>query len=219
MQDQNIATLVTSSTVDGSIYCEVERHATVQVDKIEFDLTKSKFYLLLASGNQLRDGSIGFHDLIFTPTKYATLFVEGKGDIFSGIVPSKNLLFLHALFMVLAWLLFSVIGITSAKFGKTQLQGYQLFGKDLWFVIHQGCMSTVWLLVISSVAIIWTDLGTWKTSAHSVVGIISSVLCVIHPIAAIARPSPTHENRPIFNFIHGSVGKFAQLFAGELKFL
>lgn len=118
------------------------------------------------------------------------MFVEGKGGNFTGVVPSETLLFPNALFMVLAWLLFSVIGITPAKFGKTQLQGYRLFEKDLWFVIHQGCMSTVWLLVISSVAIIWTGLGTWKTSAHLVVGIISSVLCVVHPIAAIARPSP-----------------------------
>lgn len=208
---------MTSRIVDGSIYCRVERLAAVKVDAIDFDMARKEYHLLLASGTQLRDASIGFHDLIFAPTKYATLFVEGEGDIFAGAGPSKTLLFLHALFMVMAWLLFSVVGITTAKFGKAQLQGFKMFGRDFWFVIHQACMSTVWLLVISSVAMIWTDVGTWKTSAHSVVGIISAALCVIQPFVAALRPPPTHELRPIFNFLHGSIGKFAQLFAGQLS--
>lgn len=206
---------MTTSTVDGSIYCQVERAANAKVDDIEFDMTRQEFYILLASGSELRDNSIGFHDLVFAPTKYATLFVEGEGNIFES--QSNLLLFLHALFMVFAWLLFASIGITTAKFGKKPLQGYKMCGKDLWFVIHQSCMCTVWLLVISAVTIIWIDAGTWKTSAHSVVGIISAVLCAIHPIAATMRPPPTHERRPVFNFLHGTIGEFAQLLAGMMN--
>lgn len=216
-QDQNIAQLITSRIVDGSIYCEVERPANVKISNIDFDMTEEKFYLLLASGTGLNADSIAYHDLVYVHTKYATLFEEGKGDIFEGAGNSKVLLFLHAVFMIIAWIFFSAIGILSARFGKSQLRGLKMFGKDLWFVIHQICMTIVWLLVIASVAIIWIDVGTWRTSAHSITGIISSSLCVVQPFVAALRPSPSHEMRPIFNFLHGSIGKFAQLFAGKIN--
>jgi len=50
-QDQNIIVkLVTSSIVDGSIFCEVERLGTAKIDNIDFDMTK----LLSSSGQWFR---------------------------------------------------------------------------------------------------------------------------------------------------------------------
>jgi hypothetical protein len=214
--------LVNSRNIDGSIYCLVERAANTTIDDINFDMRTSSYYLLLASGSTAQfEVSIGFHDIIKMASSYSKKFEEGQGDIFEPVIKefSKTLVMIHGSFMIVGWILCTSLGIFSARFGKRLFFGRKLFNKDIWFVIHQFSMTITWILVISSVVIIWIDVGEWKTSTHSVLGIISAVLCFIQPITAFFRPAPNDEARPIFNFMHGSVGKLAQLLAGKhLKF-
>lgn len=181
-------------------------------------MTTNQYYLLLASGSSAGELSVGYHDLIKMSTNRAALFKAGEGDIFDARVvgTSKSLIMIHGIFMIIAWILCTSFGIFSARFGKKLFSGRQMFGKDIWFVIHQFCMSVTWILVISAVIIIWIDVGEWRTSTHSVLGIISAVLCFIQPISAFFRPAPNDDARPIFNFMHGSVGKLAQLLAGKI---
>lgn len=185
------------------------------VDDMIFDLPTTAYYLLIASGATLTELSIGYHGSNRGASTSAILFTENAVDI--GLATpkvSRTLLLIHASFMIVSWIGATSIGIFSARYCKTLWKGTKFFGKDAWFVVHQIAMTSTWVLTISSVIIIWIDVGDWKTSTHSVLGIISSALCFIQPISAFFRPAPTDDARPIFNFMHGSVGKLAHFLAG-----
>ena len=125
------------------------------------------------------------------------------------------MLLIHASFMIFAWIGTTSIGVFAARYFKKIWNGSKMFGKDTWFVVHQVAMSLTWVLTISAVIIIWVDVGEWRTSTHSVLGIIATVLCFIQPVTAFFRPSLTDEGRPVFNFMHGYVGKIAHSLAGS----
>ena len=191
---------------DGRIYCLVERDAVSEVDGITFDLTTTAYHLLIASGSTAKSLSIGEHGPNRVASRNPILFTENPEDITEADPKlSRTLLLLHGSFMIVSWIGTSIIGVFAARYFKTIWRGNQIFGKDIWFFIHQASMSTTWVLTISAVIIIWIDLGEWKNSAHSLLGIITTSLCFIQPFAAFFRPKPTDEARPISNFMHALV--------------
>jgi Eukaryotic cytochrome b561 len=115
--------------------------------------------------------------------------------------------------MIVSWVGATSIGIFSARYLKTICNGKKLFGKDIWFIVHLLAMSLTWLLTIAAVVIIWVDVGERRTSTHSVLGIIATVLCFNQSLVAFFRPGPNDPARPIFNFMHGSVVKLAHFLA------
>lgn len=173
----------------------------------------------MASGSTAAELSIGYHDINRDASKESILFSE---DNPMDIAPmnkqtSQTLLLLHGIFMIVAWIGATSIGVFSARYMKKIWVGPKLFGKDIWFIVHQVAMSLTWVLTISAVVIIWVDVGEWRTSTHSLLGIIATVLCFIQPLTAFFRPAPNDDARPIFNFMHGSVGKLAHFLAGNLN--
>ncbi|KAL7014116.1 hypothetical protein ACKWTF_015752 [Chironomus riparius] len=66
---QDIITLVDSKIIDGRIYCQVERVDTVKIKKTTFDLTKKPYYMMLASGDTLRENGVDYHNLAYVVTK------------------------------------------------------------------------------------------------------------------------------------------------------
>lgn len=182
-----------------------------------FDLPNKAYFLLIASGSTLTELSIGYHGGNRAASSSAILFTEDAVYIELSTLPkvSRTLLLIHASFMIVSWIGATSIGVFSARYCKKLWIGMKLFGKDAWFVFHQFAMTLTWILTIAAVIIIWIDVGEWRTSTHSVLGIIASVLCFIQPITAFFRPAPTDEARPIFNFMHGSVGKLAHFLAGS----
>lgn len=202
------------------IYCRVERDPVSTVDGMIFDLTSKNYFLLIASGPTLSELSIGYHGSNRGASRFSALFSEEGADLSLGNTKvSKTLLLIHASFMIVSWIGATSIGIFSARFCKKLWIGTKIFGKDAWFVIHQIAMILTWFLTIAAVVIIWTDVGEWRTSTHSVLGIIATVLCFIQPLTAFFRPSPTDEARPIFNFMHGGVGKLVHFLAGKKTFI
>lgn len=175
------------------------------------------YYLLLSSGSTASELSIGFHDLTHDASRSSILFTEDNPVIIlsANNQPSRILLLLHGSLMIVAWIGATTIGVFSARYFKKIWSGKQIFGKDVWFIVHQVSMSLTWLLTISAVIIIWVDVGEWRTSTHSILGIIATSLCFIQPLTAFFRPAPDDEARPIFNFMHGSVGKLAHFIAGN----
>ena len=182
-----------------------------------FDLINQAYYLLIASGLEATSSSIGYHGSSRTASRIAILFEEGNPVIIPSTSNSKTLILIHGAFMIVAWIGAASIGIFAAKFMRKLWAGKQLFGKDIWFIVHQFVMSLAWVLTIAAVIIIIVDVRAWRTSVHSVVGIITTVLCFVQPFMAIFRPAPESEARPVFNFIHGSIGKLAHLLAGEFN--
>lgn len=172
----------------------------------------------MSSGSTLSELSIGYHGSNRAASSRAILFTEDANEVdLARPKVSRTLLLIHASFMIFAWIGFTSIGVFAARYFKKIWSGTKIFGKDAWFVVHQISMSLTWILTISAVAIIWIDVGEWRTSTHSVLGIIATVLCFIQPVTAFFRPSPTDEARPIFNFMHGSVGKIAHFLAGSIN--
>ena len=203
--------------VDGSIYCLVEREAISFIDEMEFNLINDSFHLLIASGSTAAELSIGYHDINRAVSESSFNFASNEPMIFKPRKqPSKTLVLVHGSLMVVSWIGATSIGVFSARFMKKLWAGKKAFGKDVWFIVHQVSMSLTWALTISAVIIIWVDVGEWRTSTHSVLGIIATSLCFIQPLTAFFRPAPNDDARPIFNFMHGSVGKLAHFIAGNL---
>lgn len=201
---------------NGAIYCLVEREATTQIEGIEFDLTTQKFYLLLATGNEVTANSISYHGPTtrsISPNSVA--FKDGAYEILGANEASRLMIALHGSFMAVAWIALTSIGIITARYFKTLLGDVKIAKKDIWFRIHQVCMSMTLLLTIAAITIIWIDVGAWRSSWHSIVGIITASLCFVQGFLSIFRPSPTDPARPVFNFMHGSVGKLAHFLSGE----
>lgn len=215
--DQSMIRLVQSRVEDGKIYCLVERDPVTQVDDLTFNLDEQVFFLLISSGSTAAELSIGYHDLNRDVSSSQVRFDNPMIIRPLNRQPSKTMVLIHGSFMIVAWIGSTSIGVFTARYMRHIWSGKQVFGKDVWFVIHQCAMSLTWVLTISSVIIIWTDVGEWKTSTHSLLGIIATVLCFIQPLAAFFRPGPKDEARPIFNFMHGYVGKLAHLIAGETE--
>lgn len=53
-QNQNGITLLNSSYIDGTIYCNVLRDAVTKVEGVNFDLIRLKYFLLIAAGTSLK---------------------------------------------------------------------------------------------------------------------------------------------------------------------
>jgi hypothetical protein len=173
------------------------------------------FYLLLATGNAIEANTVSYHGTTRSISPKAISFKGDAYEILGASEVSRLLVTLHGCFMVIAWIGLTSIGIITARYFKTLLGDVKIAQKDIWFWIHQVCMSLTLILTIAGVAIIWTDVGEFKASWHSIVGIITASLCFLQGFLAIFRPSPDDEARPVFNFMHGSVGKLAHFLGGE----
>lgn len=197
--------------VDGSIYCLVERDNFTIVEGMEFDLTNSKHYLLLVSGTEFTATSIGSHGVPARSSEPVSLTFPA---IIAAERPLSVLLMLHGSFMIVAWILTSTVGVIIARYFKKSFTKQKVCGKhDVWFFWHVLCMVLTWVLTLSAFIIIFIEIGAWRTSVHSVVGTVVTVLLFFQPIGATFRPKPTHRNRPIFNIIHFSLGNFIQILA------
>jgi hypothetical protein len=224
--------LVESRLENGVIYCQVEREAFTTIEDLTFDLINDKHYLLLASGTELSSDAVGFHDIDQDASENSFLLTEF--NIATG--RSRVMLYIHASFMITAWIGFTSIGIFSARFEKEILNvewfsealfsnrflkktftNTKICGKDFWFMIHQISMSTTWLLTLAGFIIILIDSNRWTTNPHSILGTITFTLCFIQPIGAFFRPGPKDLSRPVFNFLHLSAGNFAHLLSGSIE--
>lgn len=193
------------------IYCLVEREAITTINDVSFNLIEDKHFLLLASGTETKSDSVGDHDINAEPTDEALLLTIAS----IAQARSRLMLYLHASFMISAWIGLTSIGIFTARFMKRTWINVKVFGKDLWFVTHQTVMILTWFLTLAGFIIIVIDSNRWVFNPHSVLGTIAFALCMIQPFGAVLRPGPKAASRPIFNFLHMSAGNLAHLSAGK----
>lgn len=195
------------------IYCKVERDAVTTIEGVNFNLINDTHYLMLASGTERSSDSVGFHDINQEASQSRVLLTEVsriRGR-------SRVMLNIHASFMIVAWVGLTSIGIFTARFMKKTWIDVKLFGKDFWFMTHQLAMCLTWVLTLSSFIIILIDSARFTVNPHSILGIIIFTLCVIQPFGAIFRPGPKDSTRPIFNFLHSSVGNFCHLLSSKIN--
>ncbi|KAH8285537.1 hypothetical protein KR054_010636 [Drosophila jambulina] len=204
---QNSARLLDASLVDGVIYCRVQRDAVTTVQGKTFDLRNGKYHLLVASGSSLKENSVGYHDIGRLPSGNAINLAEVQ-DL-SG--SSKLLVQLHGAFMIAAWIGTTSLGIIFARYFKQTWVGSQSCGKDQWFAWHRLLMVTTWSLTIAAYVLIWVELKRAVWHAHSIIGLITVILCFLQPIGALFRPGPNDKNRPYFNWGHWLGGNLAHI--------
>ncbi|XP_071845493.1 ferric-chelate reductase 1-like [Apostichopus japonicus] len=204
---------------NGVLSCTFKREQSVAGDSDFFDLqTENEYTPLLAWGASLTsDGHVTRHaerEVGSGPTDFTENIAAGVGSSVSALQK------LHGIFMVLAWLGFASIGITTARFFKKSLPG-KLCGKPSWFAVHRFCMvSVVTLAVIAYIVIIIHVGGYIKPEEgtirfmHAILGTIVMALGPINVIMALFRPHPGEPWRNLFNWCHWGVGMSALLLGG-----
>ncbi|KAL1114933.1 hypothetical protein AAG570_007756, partial [Ranatra chinensis] len=208
--NQAYINLVNGSVVDGYIYCKFTRQILTTVEQKSYDLTKDKYFLLLASGSALKSESVGFHDLVYIASDEKNLL----SNVGAFAVGSRLLLRLHGAFMVAAWIGAASIGIVLARYYKQTWVGSSFCAKDLWFAWHRCFMLLTWCLTLAGFVLIFIEIGEWVnlgSQTHAILGCITTVLCFIQPIGAAFRPHPTARNRPVFNWLHWFIGNSAHI--------
>ncbi|ALC41304.1 CG8399 [Drosophila busckii] len=206
---QNSARLLNASMVDGVIYCKVQREPMTVVQGRSFDLRNGVYHMLVASGSSLKENSVGYHDIGRLPSANPInlAVVQDLGG------SSMLLVRLHGAFMIAAWIGTTSLGIIFARYFKQTWVGSQTCGKDQWFAWHRMLMVTTWTLTIVAYILIWVELKRAVWHAHSIIGLITVILCFIQPIGALFRPGPNDKKRPYFNWGHWLGGNLAHILA------
>ncbi|XP_050316010.1 putative ferric-chelate reductase 1 homolog [Anthonomus grandis grandis] len=203
--------LINSSVIDGTIYCKVRRDVLTSVNGRTFDLVGIKYNLLIAAGSSLRPNSVAFHDVAYL----ASAEPQALSDVSSIAAKSKLLIRLHGCFMIAAWLGTASVGILLARYYRQTWVGKQMLGKDMWFAWHRTFMVLTWLLTIAAFVLIFIELKAWsgENNPHAILGTVTTILCFIQPIGAYFRPHPGTAKRPLFNWLHWSIGNAAHIVA------
>ena len=130
-------------------------------------------------------------------------------------VPS--LLVLHAVLMMIAWLLLAPLGVVIARFGKPvaamAMGGPAKGGAGgvaPWFVYHRATQVAAALLTIVGavlgIAETDTTFGEHLFSSHAMLGITVLVLVLFQPLNAVIRPAKDAASRPAWSATHKLVG-------------
>lgn len=180
-----------------------------------FNLIDDKHYLMLASGTSFSQNTINDHDIDYEVS--SERFFLSDVTVLQG--RSRTMLYLHASFMIVAWIGSTSVGIFAARFLKKTWVETKPFGKDFWFMTHQISMIITWILTISGFIIILVDSTRWSTNPHSILGTITFTLCLVQPIGAAFRPAPKDPKRTVFNFLHSSAGNVAHWLSSKFKFV
>lgn len=208
---QNSIKLLEGRLENGMIYCQVERQPVTIISGTKFDLTKQSYFLLLASGSEVRPNTVGYHDIIRLASQKALKLSE----VSNVAGRSKILLRLHGAFMITAWIGTASIGILLARYFKQTYVGSSMCGKDIWFAWHRICMVLTWTLTLAAFVIIFVEVKGWSMvdNPHAILGTITTALCFFQPIGAFFRPHPGSKRRPLFNWTHWLGGNLAHIFA------
>ncbi|XP_025109765.1 putative ferric-chelate reductase 1 [Pomacea canaliculata] len=177
------------------------------------------YHLLLARGEAIR-GTMKRHGLGVNEIPVSS---PGKIDFFS--VDNINgrarypLVKAHGCLMILAWVFFASIGLLMTKYYKPMWPNKRMFDHRYWFVAHTNCMSSMFIITIIGIILIFVEAGGWSVApdlpqrAHPILGIIILVCIIINPIIALIRPSEEHKCRPVFNWFHWAFGTIANVLA------
>ncbi|XP_078329787.1 uncharacterized protein LOC111104417 isoform X1 [Crassostrea virginica] len=210
-------TVIETSQNSGVVRCVVDRPVNSTNGQV-YSLTRT-WYLLRATG-PVAGGALRTHSFKASSSAQvdflsASLVTEKDPDVL--------MVKLHGSFMMIAWVMFSSIGIITARFFKDGWEGKTIGGIKVWFQIHRTCMVSVFILTVAAFVIIFIDVGEYREVAvsdgrdylkyHPILGIVVTALTVINPIMSLFRCGPDDKRRPLFNIAHFTVGTGAHILA------
>ncbi|KAL8591594.1 hypothetical protein ACOMHN_030480 [Nucella lapillus] len=179
---------VRGGVVEGVFACTLRREMVVGGGGPQvYNLTSTPFHILMARGTA-SGWTIQPHAQADAFVTYDSYDVTDHVDI-GGHAQSINLVKLHGGLMTVAWIMFASIGVLVARFYKPAWHTQTVCDVQLWFAID----------------------GPNYEKAHPILGVIVTVLTVLNPIMAMFRCHPSHEYRPLFNWLHFFVGTSAYI--------
>ncbi|VDK46384.1 unnamed protein product [Anisakis simplex] len=135
---------------------------------------------------------------------------------------------LHGIMMMTAWLFLIAAAIISARYLRQLAPSKTPFGLRIWFHIHRAANITAILVIWIALLFIfigkgwrWTGPAIGRSQAsntspgaiHSLIGAISAGLATAQPFGALLRCAPESRIRPIFNWIHRTIGLLSFILA------
>uniref|UniRef100_A0A914LPH1 ascorbate ferrireductase (transmembrane) n=1 Tax=Meloidogyne incognita TaxID=6306 RepID=A0A914LPH1_MELIC len=135
-----------------------------------------------------------------------------------------NFVDLHGILMLISWLGMTTVAIYSARYMRDSWPHTTVMGLKIWFHIHRTLNFLAVILMVASIVFIVWNKGTWtgpwfgmaKIGApewHSLAGAFAVLLAFSQPFGALIRCGIDDPKRPIFNWIHRSIGLIAFLLA------
>lgn len=113
-----------------------------------------------------------------------------------------------------------------ARYSRTMFLGYEIKSLEFWFASHRTLMQSVFVLTIAAFIVIfykkewnWVDSSDTVGFSHSIVGILTISLTAIQPVIAFFRPGKYEDKRPIFNWVHRSIGLLTLILSFSAIFL
>ncbi|KAL4235511.1 DOMON domain-containing protein frrs1L [Mactra antiquata] len=211
-----------AGSYDGSVFaCSFTRQKIVPQIPEMFDLNQN-WHLMYANGRvlQVPAWQLYMHSTVDLPPATAAR-VDFQSYAIIGSTAKNKLVKAHGCLMIIAWVLFTGIGIVSARYYKNVWGDKTFLDLKIWFQIHRGCMISAVLLDVIAFIIIFIEVkgyseipsipGKEYLQSHPVLGIIVTLLCLANPIMALFRPGGDHKRRPIFNWAHWGVGMSAYI--------
>lgn len=198
LQQQSV-TLLNSRSMQGGLYCEVQRVNTTVYDGHVYDLNKTPLFLQVAHGTKVTATGIGIHAGKNAAGR-ATILAEPTSTGSASRWPMR----LHAAFMVIAWMFAATAGTLAARFFKAAWGKATICGKAMWFAWHRLLMVLTVVLHVAAVIAALVYLEGWSTSSglHGIFGGVTTGLALLQGAGGLLRPSPDHQHRPVFNWVH-----------------
>ncbi|KAL9950258.1 hypothetical protein ACROYT_G042733 [Oculina patagonica] len=205
-------TVISGAYEDGVIKCRFSRNKKASgISRLDQEV-----FLIFARGN-VNGGILNKH----THKSWSNNKVDvcKLNAALEGKTADTKLLKAHGSLMVLAWVGFATLAIFAARYMKDAWG--KLFGVKKWFQVHRALTVSCSVCTLVGFVLVFVHVEGWSDAdvAHSVLGIIITVLVCVQPIMALMRPGPADENRWIFNWAHRSVGFTAFVLAVANIFL
>jgi hypothetical protein len=122
---------------------------------------------------------------------------------------SNYWVYLHGLFMALAWCVFIPIGIVMARH-KWIFYDKTFLGLHVWFHLHRIIQMTGIGLFVASFVIAFVQMGIPDKGigfAHYILGICIMAMVVGQLMTTFIRPLPSSTHRYVWNFVHRTWGQ------------
>ncbi|XP_070848688.1 putative ferric-chelate reductase 1 [Chaetodon trifascialis] len=140
-------------------------------------------------------------------TSMNTISTEGT----TGFNKTYHLMFAHGpssngAMMLIAWMTMGSLGMFAARYLKGVVKGQNLWGKDVWFLVHVAVMNVTIVATVIAFILSFSYVKAWSGGAHPVLGCLVMSLLFLQPILALMRCGPQHPLRFLFNWSHALNG-------------
>ncbi|KAM9337587.1 putative ferric-chelate reductase 1 [Symphorus nematophorus] len=184
-----------ASVQDRVISCSFTSMNTISTQRTTgFNTT---YHLMFVHGPS-SNGQIQFHTATFISTD--------KVDISRPQLVRKagwpHVIKAHGALMLIAWMTTGSVGMMVARYLKGVAKRQNLWGKDVWFLVHVAVMSVTITATIIAFILSFSHVKAWSGGAHPVLGCLVMILSFLQPIVALLRCGLQHPLRFLFYWTH-----------------